>query len=55
MSRCIPIDATAITLGVDTHKDIHVGVALDGVGRHQGTLSVAGEPGGLQKVCGMGE
>jgi transposase len=40
VSRCIPTDAAAITLGVDTHKDVHVGVALDGVGRRQGTLSV---------------
>ena len=50
MSRCIPIDATAITLGVDTHKDIHVGVALDGVGRHQGTLSVPANPAGYRKL-----
>ena len=40
MSRCIPTDAQAITLGVDTHKDVHVAVALDGIGRHRGTLSV---------------
>src|SRR5918994_2772447 len=50
VSRCIPIDATAITLGVDTHKDIHVGVALDGVGRHQGTLSVPANPAGYRKL-----
>jgi transposase len=50
VSRCIPIDATAITLGVDTHKDIHVGVALDGVGRHQGTLSEPANPAGYRKL-----
>jgi transposase len=50
VSGCIPIDATAITLGVDTHKDIHVGVALDGVGRHQGTLSVPANPAGYRKL-----
>ena len=54
MSRCIPIDATAITLGVDIHKDIHkdihVGLALDGVGRHQGTLSVPANPAGYRKL-----
>lgn len=50
MSRCIPIDATAITLGVDTHKDTHVGVALDGVGRHRGTLSVPADPAGYEKL-----
>jgi hypothetical protein len=32
VSRCIPTDAQAITLGVDTHKDVHVAVALDGIG-----------------------
>jgi transposase len=38
VSRCIPTDAQAITVGVDTHKDVHV--ALEGIGRHRGTLSV---------------
>ena len=50
MSQCIPTDAAAITLGVDTHKDIHVGVALDGVGRPQGTLSVPANPAGYRKL-----
>ena len=31
--RCIPTDSEGITLGVDTHKDTHVAVALDGLGR----------------------
>jgi hypothetical protein len=31
--RCIPTDAVGLTLGVDTHKDFHVAVALDGLGR----------------------
>jgi hypothetical protein len=30
---CIPTDAPAITLGVDTHKDFHLALALDGLGR----------------------
>ncbi len=29
-----------ITMGVDTHKNIHVAVALDGLGRRLGTLNV---------------
>ena len=29
-----------ITVGVDTHKDLHVAVALDGLGRRLGTLNV---------------
>jgi hypothetical protein len=32
----------SVTLGVDTHKDVHVSVALDGLGRHLGTLSYSG-------------
>jgi transposase len=39
VSRCIPTDAQAITLGVDTHKDLHVALALDGIGRHLGAPS----------------
>ena len=50
MSRCIPTGAAMITLGVDTHKDTHVGVALDGLGRFQGTLSVAANPTGYKKL-----
>ena len=30
----------SVTLGVDTHKDTHVAVALDGLGRRLGALSV---------------
>ena len=50
MSRCIPTGAATITLGVDTHKDTHVGVALDGLGRLQGTLSVAANPAGYKRL-----
>jgi transposase len=32
--------AEVVTVGVDTHKDVHVAVALDGLGRRLGTLSV---------------
>jgi transposase len=50
VSRCIPTDAQAITLGVDTHKDAHVAVALDGLGRRQGTLSIPTTPEGYKKL-----
>jgi transposase len=50
VSRCIPTGAATITLGVDTHKDTHVGVALDGLGRFQGTLSVAANLAGYRKL-----
>ena len=41
MPRSIPTTtAEMITVGVDTHKDLHVAVALDGLGRRLGTLNV---------------
>lgn len=40
MPRSALAVAEVITLGVDTHKDIHVAVALDNLGRRLGTLSV---------------
>jgi transposase len=39
-----------ITVGVDTHKDIHVAVALDGLGRRLGTLSVPTTPAGYKEL-----
>jgi transposase len=50
VSRRIPTDAAAITLGVDTHKDVHVAVALDGIGRRLGSLSVPANPAGYRKL-----
>jgi transposase len=50
VSRCTPTGAATITLGVDTHKDFHVGVALDGLGRSQGTLSVAANLAGYKQL-----
>ncbi len=50
MTRCILTDAATITLGVDTHKDAHVAVALDGLGRVQGTLSIPTTPEGYKKL-----
>jgi hypothetical protein len=59
MSRCIPTGAATITLGVDTHKDnykvTHVGVALEGLGRFQGTLKRSSELDRLQKGRRVGE
>ena len=51
MSRAIPTtSAETITVGVDTHKDIHVAVALDGLGRRLGTLSVPTSPAGYKEL-----
>ena len=38
--------AVRVTLGVDTHRDTHVGVALDQLGRPLGARSVSTTPGG---------
>ena len=42
--------APSITGGVDTHKDIHVAVALDGLGRRLGALSVPTTPAGYKEL-----
>jgi transposase len=44
------MNTEVITLGVDTHKDIHVAVALDGLGRRLGTLSVPAIPAGYENL-----
>jgi hypothetical protein len=36
--RSVPTNTEVITLGVDTHKDIHVALALDGLGREAWAL-----------------
>src|SRR5215212_11954153 len=40
-------DAVRVTVGVDTHADQHVGVALDQFGRRLGTRSVPTTPSGF--------
>ena len=51
MPRSVPTtSAEVITLGVDTHKDVHVAVALDGLGRRLGTLSVPTIPAGYKEL-----
>lgn len=37
-------------LGIDTHKYIHVAVALDGLGRHQGMLAFAASDAGAEEL-----
>jgi transposase len=48
--RSVPTNTEVITLGADTHKDIHVAVALDGLGRRLGTLSVPAIPAGYENL-----
>ncbi|CAM5271351.1 IS110 family transposase ISEc21 [Streptomyces tendae] len=49
---------TSVTLGVDTHADVHVAVALDQLGRRLGTLAVPSTPVGYASleawVTGLG-
>ncbi|MFJ9151874.1 IS110 family transposase [Streptomyces sp. NPDC102270] len=41
---------TSVTLGVDTHADVHVAVALDQLGRRLGTLAVPSTPAGYASL-----
>ena len=46
------LDAPAVFLGVDTHSEAHVGVALDGAGRRMGELTVANSGAGYARLSG---
>lgn len=46
----VPHDEVRVTLGVDTHEDVHVGVALDQLGRHLGELPVSTDPAGFTRL-----
>ena len=39
-----------VTVGVDTHADLHVGVALDQVGRRLGTRAIPTTPAGFAEL-----
>jgi transposase len=40
---------------VDTHKDVHVAFALEGIGRHRGTLSVPANLAGYKRLVDWAE
>ena len=42
-----------VVVGVDTHKDQHVAVALDGLGGRLGELAVAANPDGYAELVGI--
>jgi len=46
----LPSAEVAVTVGVDTHKDVHVAVALDGLGAYLGTLSVPATNAGARRL-----
>lgn len=39
-----------VVVGVDTHKDEHVAVALDGLGGRLGELAIAAKPNGYAEL-----
>ena len=45
-------DALVVFLGVDTHSEAHVAVALDGAGRRTGELAVANSQAGYARLLG---
>jgi transposase len=46
---------TQVTVGVDTHADVHVAVAKDGFGRRLETISVPTTPAGYSEVLGWAQ
>ena len=41
---------TSVTVGVDTHSDAHIGVALDQFGRRLGEMAVANDESGYRTL-----
>jgi transposase len=46
----LPADRPRVTVGVDTHADVHVAVAVDELGRRLGHLPVAARSGGYREL-----
>lgn len=46
----VPQQEVRVTVGVDTHEDVHVAVALDQLGRWLGELSIATNRGGFARL-----
>jgi transposase len=50
-----PATASEVILGIDTHLDVHVAVALDGLGRRLGELNVPTTVKGCHKLLHWAE
>ena len=50
-----PATASEVILGIDTHLDVHMAVALDGLGRRLGELNVPTTVKGYQKLLHWAE
>ena len=46
----LPHEEVRVTLGVDTHEDVHVAVALDQLGRWLGELPIPTNTGGFVQL-----
>ena len=46
-----PISPDAVVIGVDTHKDVHVAVAISGLGARLGTTSVPATAHGYRQLA----
>lgn len=44
-----------VVLGVDTHEDLHVAVALDGLGRRMGIIEVTTDTSGYERLLGWAQ
>jgi hypothetical protein len=55
MTKIAQISPTRVVVGVDTHKDLHVAVALDGLGRHIASTTVATTKAGYTKLVAWAE
>lgn len=50
MTRIAQLEPTRVTVGVDTHRDVHVAVALDQLGRRLGEIELVTTRAGYQRL-----
>jgi transposase len=55
MTKIAQIDPTRVVIGVDTHKDVHVAVALNGLGRRIDSTTIPTTTAGYRKVVDWAE
>jgi transposase len=51
--RSMPRESALVTVGVDTHRDAHVGVAVDALGRVLGTIEISADAAGYERMEGF--
>ena len=55
MTRIAQLEPTRVTVGVDTHRDVHVAVALDQLGRRIEQIELASTGAGYERLLGWAE